>query len=298
MLVRAPNSEPRWLPEKARRGYINMRRSKLSHKYGLRQWTWKGIITRIFGQGIQRVFKALPASKRAAISGSMAVAIFDMMQDKRDLSWMPNDVDVFVAIPRKNRRFPLATLFPIMNKWLESVRDQGFLYKLKSKGACYSTSMCIFDFECTNATNFPDMHLPKISFIAHPEESVRDICDNFDLSICGPILRRRNKDSPIDIEVTNEISQLFKQRMFYSKIRPTRRTRGGLRTLQRVHKYKKREFMFFKTDYDNQPFITSDDSFKLPRYGYRPRLVCKRFILLTLGREPTEQETINFNICR
>ena len=248
----------------------------------------------MFGQGIQGVFKDLPASTRAAVTGSMGVAAYDMMHNKRDLNWIPNDVDVFVAIPPQYREEPLKKLYPIMSKWLLSVRSQGFHYKLTKN--CYSRAMCIFDFECTNAEDFPNLRLPKISFIGRPAISVRHICNEFDLPICGPILRRRTRDSPIGTCITNEIRHLFTRRMFYSKVLPTTTTAAGRSTYQRIKKYVHREFRYFETDHPDPLIITG----QFPRFPFRVyharRTVCKRFIIRTLGREPTEQECLDFNI--
>lgn len=293
MLVKAPH-KPRWLPDYARRGYINEHRDRLARKHGSRRWTYKGVLTRIFGQGIQGVFKELPASARAAITGSMGVAAYDMMLNKRDLNWIPNDVDVFVAISPQHRQKPLKKMYPIMTKWLRSVQAQGFNYELKQ--ACYSRAMCIFDFVCTNAEAFPDIRLPKISFIGHPAQSIRHICNEFDLPICGPILYRHTRNSPIRVHVTAEIKHLFKERMFYSKIDPSTTTWQGRRTCHRIAKYIQREFEFFATD-RRRPRTTGG---RFPRFPLRiylsRRRVCKRFIIRTLGREPTKQEHIDFNI--
>jgi len=293
MIAKTPN-RPRWLPNYARRGYLNEQRFRLARKHGSRCWSYKGVLTRIFGQGIQGIFKELPASAKAAITGSMGVAAYDMMKHKRDLNWIPNDVDVFVAISPRNREEPLRKMYPVMTKWLRSVQTQGFIYKIKR--ACYSKAMCVFDFECTNAKNFPNLRLPKISFIGRPALSVRHICNEFDLPICGPILCRRTRNSPIRTYVTAEIKHLFKERIFYSKVTPTTSTLRGRRTLKRIKKYLNREFMFIPTD-PHDPITTTG---QFPRFPFRiyqsHRRVCKHFIITTLGREPTEQECVDFNI--
>ena len=296
MIAPAP-TKPAWLPKEARRGWNNENRQNLAAKHGSRDWSIKGILTRIFGQGIQRVFQPLPATTRAAISGSMGVAVYDMMLHKRDLNWKPNDVDVFVAVPRRHRNQPLKYMFPIMTKWLRSVRDQGFLYELKPNGTCYSEAMCIFDFECTNASEHPGLHLPTISFIGRPADSVRDICQEFDLPICGPILYRRTRKSLLRVRVTTEIQQLYKRRRFYSKVRPTWRTPRGRRTKYRIEKYEMREFQFFLTDYDPHHQTASGKFPRFPPYYHRhTHPVCKQFIIESLGREPTEEECTDFNI--
>lgn len=226
----------------------------------------------------------------------MGLAVYDMAHGKRDLNWVPNDVDIFVALSQHQRKQPLAELYPIMATWLRSVQDQGFLYKLKKGGACYSKAMCIFDFECTNASAFPQLHLPKISFIGRPAKSVREICNEFDLSICGPILHRCNQESPIGIHVTNEIRYLVSRRQFYSNILPTRRTRKGRRTYYRIQKYKGREFRFFRANY-HQPALVSGKFPNFPTFYFRHKKpVCKQFIIASLGREPTLQESRDFNI--
>lgn len=296
MLVKPPH-RPRWLPDFARRGYLNQDRDRLAVTHGTRSWTYKGVLTRIFGQGIQGIFKDLPASAKAAITGSMGVAVYDMMTNKRDLNWMPNDVDVFVAIPRHHRKKPLRKMYPIMSKWLRSVQAQGFLYELNR--ACYSKAMCVFDYKCTNAKAFPDLHLPKISFIGHPASSVREICNGFDIPICGPILCRRTRKSPIRTNVTAEISHLFQTRTFYSNTTPTTRTLNGRRTYQRIVKYVGREFTYFPTDRPYRRRLRTASG-RFPRFPTRiyqsRRRVCKRFIITTLGREPTKQERLDFNI--
>ena len=295
----SPPAKPHWLSREARLGYLNDRRRRFADKYkslGSRRWTWKGIITRIFGQGIQGVFQGLPVSSTAAISGSMGVAIYDMIQDKRDLHWIPNDVDVFVAIPQSQRAYPLMKLFPIMTKWLRSVQARGFNYKLKEGRAIYGQKMIIFDFECTNAYGFRHMLLPKISFIAHPEDTVRAICDRFDLSICGPILCRQDENDPIDIDVTNEIRHLFSERIFYSKVRPNSHLQGAVRTRNRIKKYRQRGFRFFETNWNRAPWLTSGSFDKYIPFYQPAHRACKQYVALTLGRWPTEQECIDFNV--
>ena len=288
---------PDWLDKNARRGFRNLKRQRLARKHGSRRWSCKGVLTRIFGQGIQRVFKKLPASAKAAVSGSTGVAVFDMIQGKRDLNWIPNDVDVFVALTPRYRSKPLKRMYAIMTEWLRSVEAQGFHYKLKRGGACYSKAMCIFDYECTNASDFPNLHLPKISFIGRPAKSVHHICREFDLPICGPIMRRRNQDSPIKVWITKEIRELFKNRCFYSKVDPTKATVISRRTRHRVDKYEEREFEFFHTDYE-VPVASSDGEFpSFPKHYYRHyKPICKQFIITSLGREPTLQECHDFNI--
>ena len=294
MLVNPP-TKPRWLPKYVRRGWINHNRHRLARKHGSRRWTYKGCLTRIFGQGIQGVFKKLPCSRRAAITGSMGVAVYDMIRNKRDLNWIPNDVDVFVAISPRHRQEPLGKLYPIMTQWLRSVQDQGFMYKQTK--SCYSRAMCVFDFECTNAQDFPNLRIPKISFVARPAMTVRDICEEFDLPICGPILCRRTRNSPIGTWVTEEIRHLFTHRVFYSRVYPASTTREGRSTFQRIKKYIRREFEYMETD-DRDPMVITGAQFpRFPNRIYNTRRpVCKRFIIRTLGREPTEQECLDFNI--
>ena len=297
MTISAPQ-KPRWLPKEARRGYLNMKRQDLARKHGYKKWTYKGVLTRMFGQGIQRVFKALPALSTAAISGSMGVAAYDMLQEKRDLNWKPKDVDVFIAIPPNQQHIPLKKMYAIMTKWLRSVRDQGFRYELKKDGVCYSNLMCIFDFECTNAEQFPQLHLPKISFIGQPAKTVREICQQFDIPICASILRRTNKTSPIEPRITYEMRRLYRERAFYSHVRPTVATRRGRRTLRRVVKYENREFDFFDIDYNRHPRAVYRAVFpRFPFRIYRARKpTSRRFIIKLLGREPTKQECADFNI--
>lgn len=299
MTISTPR-RPRWLPREARRGYLNMKRSRLALKHGTKEWTYKGILTRIFGQGIQRVFKELPASTTAAVTGSMGVAAYDMLRNKRDLNWIPNDVDVFVAIPPSQQSKPLKKMFPMISKWKRSVEDQGFMYKLKKRGACYSNNMCIFDFVCTNSEDFPRLHLPKISFIGQPAKTVREICGKFDLPICGAIIRRLNKESPIKPKVTYEMVHLYQDRCFYSNIRPTLNTCRGIRTYRRIIKYQKREFEFFPKNYTHVPTTLGVLQGQFPKFPLRyyraNKPTCKQFIIQSLGREPTIQECADFNI--
>ena len=298
-----PN-QPGWLDPAARTGFLNLQRKRLGEKYTekfksqQKSWSWKGSATRIFGQGIQRVFKDLPATNRGAVSGSMAVALYDMTQNKQDLTWVPPDVDTFLTLTQKERQYPLATIFPQITKWLRSVQGQGLPYKLKRNGTIYSKQMCIFDFECEKADTSSKLRLPKISFIAHPETTVRQICNQFDLPICGPILKRRTRNSPIDISVTPEIRQLFKKRCFYSKVLPTNTTRRGKRSKKRVAKYIERGFEYFHTGIDETAVLPYyDDFLELPANFYWPHHpACKQFIISSLGREPTTQECVDFNI--
>ncbi len=289
--------DPRWLLPEARRGWKNQCRADLAELHGSRDWTYKGILTRIFGQGIQRVFKDLPATNNAAITGSMGVAAYDMILHKRDLNWIPNDVDVFIAIPRSRQRYPLRVLYPIMTKWLRSVQAQGFHYKLVA--AHYSWGMCVFDFICTNAQEFPKIQLPKISFIGRPARSVRDITRDFDLSICGPILSRSPTSNRIRPAVTYEMYQMFRTHRFWSRVRPDCSFEGS-RTRARVKKYKEREFRFFATDYPDPRTRTRRSQGRFSRFPFRcyhqRGPVPRHFIIKNLGREPTKRECIDFNI--
>lgn len=292
--------KPKYVRKHARRAFNNRVREELAtihgEVFGTRQWSFKGAITRIFGQGIQRVFKDLPATNKAAITGSMGVAVYDMILHKRDLNWIPNDVDVFIAIPPSQQRYPLHVMLPIVTKWLNSVRSQGFQYELKDGGACFSSNMCIFDYVCTNARSFPKLRLPKISFIGRPARSVRAITREFDLCICGPILSRSSRAQPIKPKVTYEMEQLFKKRIFYSDVNPFLCTRWSLRTWKRVLKYIEREFDFLKTEYIPPP-IPNGYFPSFPFMYYRPRRpLDKQFVINNLGREPTTQECSDFNI--
>ncbi len=292
----SPPWHPRWLSKEKRRAHLNEERERLGRKYGKRDWSYKGIITRIFGQGIQRIFQALPATIDAAISGSMGVAAYDMYQGKRDLNWMPNDVDVFCALTGRYRLAPLQKMFPMMQGFLRSVQGQGYDYRLKDGGSCYGEKMCVFDFECRNANQFSGMHLPKVSFIGRPARSVAAIVREFDFSICGPILRRGIGGGPVDICVTREMRELYKHRRFYSKVLPTRRTARGRSSLKRKKKYEGREFVYFSTGYDRRR--TSPAAF--PTFPYRyysdDGPTSRDIVVRLLGREPTKQERVDFNI--
>ena len=61
----------------------NEKRWKLQEDYlerkslSVREWTVKGALTRLYGQGVQKLFASFPKNAGVAVAGSVAVAIYN-----------------------------------------------------------------------------------------------------------------------------------------------------------------------------------------------------------------------------
>ena len=262
-------------------------------KQGLqpRKWTETGSWTRLFGQGSQALLDSFPAHKQAAITGSVAVALYDMQVNKEDISWRPNDLDIFVAIPPDEQDLPLARAYPIIMKWVRDAKTKGFHYSLTRGSSLYSNMMCIYDFVCDNPSDHPHIRHPKVSFVVKCADSVREICDGFDLPICGPILLRDEHGYKID--VTDGMEDMFRKHLTYCRYRVL-----NTRTMFRMIKYNQRGFTIVQPD-QAQPYNDSSElEFPTVEY-YRPRTqqpVPEWFVRSMLGRRPTQEEARIFNI--
>lgn len=285
--------------EDARNELSNGSRKWRAYIWTLRQglypkpWTFKGCITRLFGQGAQNLFITFPARPDAAVTGSVAVALYDMHLHKKDVTWIPNDLDIFIAVPYEERALPLAKAFPIMNQWLDDAREQGFHYELAPKGSTFGTFLTIFDFICTNPQDHPTVKHPKVSFIIRCAETVREICDQFDLPLCGAILLR-GKDSTYRMSITQEMIPMYLHHVTYSRFQSL-----DIRTLNRMVKYNRRGYAIVQmppslATYDR----ISPHEFPTIEY-YRPRTnrpAPSWYIEGMLGRFPTHLEAERFHI--
>ena len=145
----------RFLSEQIELG--NWKRSKLENRYVVREqlsakaWTVKGVTTRMYGQGAQKLFTSFPKQRDVAVAGSVAVAIYDTMLGKKDLDWLPDIVKVFVAVPAEEKEHPLRKAFPVMIKWLDEIRDKGLDYRLVPDSASFGDRSISFLFQCRNA---------------------------------------------------------------------------------------------------------------------------------------------------
>ena len=258
-----------------------------SHK-----WSTANNIVRLFGVGALDLFATFPASDDAAITGSVGVALFDMYMHKKKASFFPNDVDIFIAVPLDERALPLAKAYPIITKWIHDSQAKGFHYSLTKGGSVYGNKMCIYDFVCQNEQVHPKLRHPKVSFIIKCASSVREICNEFDLPICGPILLR-NKMGRYHLDVTTEMIYMFhnhKTTCRYQVLDP--------RMLTRMIKYHKRGFTIFQPDYILSKHERLRGDFPTVEY-YWPRSVKPVpawFIEDLLGRLPTEEEAGLYNI--
>ena len=275
-----------------RNGFRNWKRRQYEEK-GLedKDWSEKGCWTRMYGQGSQALLDTFPATEDAAITGSVAVALYDMQLNKRDITWHPNDLDIFIAIPEEERLQPLARAYPIMEKWVHDAEDKGFQYSLTHGSSLYSTGMCIYDFVCDNPHDHQLIRHPKVSFIVKCAASVREVCDEFDLPICGPILLRNENGYKID--VTGNMEAMFLNHEMHCRYRML-----NTRTMYRMIKYLERGFTIVQPK-EAQPYNERfGREFPTVEY-YRPRTqkpVPGWFVLKLLGRWPTEEEAKIFNI--
>ena len=256
------------------------------------KWSVVYSIVRLFGPGAQDLFSTFPASESAAITGSVGVALFDMYMHQRMATFIPNDVDIFIAVPFSEHSLPLATAYPIITKWIRDVRAKGFHYSLNGGRFVYSDKMCIYDFVCHNERRHPNLRHPRVSFIIKCASSVRKICDEFDLPICGPILLRTNGGC-YRIDVTNEINYMFRHHKTACRFQVLSPS-----IMNRMIKYHERGFTIIQPDYINSKKEHLQNSFPALEY-YCPRSfkkVAAWFIEELLGRFPTEEEANIYNI--
>ena len=256
-----------------------------------KEWTPKGIWTRMFGQGSQALLDTFPASEDAAITGSVGVALYDMQVNKCDITWHPNDLDIFIAIPEEERLHPLAKAYPIIKKWFRDSNDKGFSYSLTQGSSFYSADMCIYDFICDNQYDHPLVRHPKVSFIIQCADSIRAICDEFDLPICGPILLRNENGYKLDI--TKGMKEMFQRHETHCRYRVL-----NTRTMYRMIKYSQRGFSIVQPA-EPQPYNECLGQYFPTVEYYRPRTqkpVPGWFVAGLLGYWPTEEETQIFNI--
>ena len=271
----------------------NCKRLKLQVKYfedrGLcwKHWTEKGAITRMYGQGAQNLFSTFPKFRDVAVSGSVGVAIYDVMKWKKDLHWMPDKVDVFVAVPHNRSTYPLGMAFPVMIWWLDNVRSKRFDYVLASHGAKYGGRMLSFEYTCRNAKEHSFV-VPKVMFTVTVAGEVRDICDKFELSLSAPILGM-DRHGSMKMKTNREIRRAFRTRRCYCRYQVL-----DERARACIDKYERRGFechqVFSKCWY----WVRSD----IPKFGgFRggcPDPVPRSVVLSLLGRKPTLRETKEF----
>ena len=275
-----------------RNGFRNWKRRQFQDK-GLedKDWSLKGCWTRLYGQGSQALLDTFPATEDAAITGSVGVALYDMQLNKTDITWHPNNLNIFIAVPKEEHLQPLVKAYPIIKKWFRDAQDKGFNYSLTQGSSFYSTDMCIYDFVCDNQDRHPLIRHPKVSFVIRCAESVRAICDQFDLPICGPILLRNENGYRID--VTDGMEEMFQNHRTHCRYRLL-----DTRTLYRMIKYLGRGFTIAQPE-EPQPYNEHfGREFPTVEY-YRPRTqvpVPGWFITNILGNWPTEEETQIFNI--
>ena len=276
------------------KGGSSKKRSSNKSRVQKEKWSIANNIVRLFGPGAQDLFSTFPASEGAAVTGSVGVALFDMYMHRRKATFLPNDVDIFIAVPFSECSLPLATAYPVITKWIRDVRAMGFHYSLAGGRSVYSNKMCIYDFVCHNEHLRPSLHHPRVSFIIKCASSVRDICNEFDLPICGPILlRTEGRHGRYRMDVTNEIIHMFRRHETscrFPVLNPS--------IMNRMIKYHERGFTIVQPDYIINGKEHPQSDFPTLEY-YLPRNVKKVaawFIEELLGRFPTEEEARIYNI--
>ena len=148
----------------------NVRRRSLQKKYTEHQrlppkrWTAKGVVSRVYGQGAQKLFSSFPYFDDVAVTGETCIALYDMCRWKKDLDWSGDVVDIFVAVPWEIVHSPLQMAFPLIIEWLEKVRSKGFDYKLAVGGSLYGPRCISFDFDCHNKNEHPSVKVPRVKF--------------------------------------------------------------------------------------------------------------------------------------
>ena len=188
----------------------NWKRSELEKRYVQRKhlsakaWTVKGVTTRMYGQGAQKLFASFPKQVDVAVAGSVAVAIYDMMQGKKDLDWLPGVVKVFVAVPAEQKEYPLRKAFPAMLKWLDEIRDKGLDYRLVPDSASFGERSISFLFRCRNASSisgvvFISMRVPSSSRPRIGEEMVKSNLSHSECTESATRTRNNTMGTSMDV---------------------------------------------------------------------------------------------------
>ena len=272
----------------------NWKRSKLEKRYVQRKhlsakaWTVKGVTTRMYGQGAQKLFASFPKQVDVAVAGSVAVAIYDMMQGKKDLDWLPGVVKVFVAVPAEQKEYPLRKAFPAMLKWLDEIRDKGFDYRLVPDSASFGERSISFLFRCRNAGLYTSIEVPMVLFLVRVADSVRSLCDKLDLTVSSPILGLDEDGTRMEMKTTPEIEAAFR----------TRKCRSRYQVLDGdlIAKYAKRGFQCLQAFSRAWFFLRSAEPL-FPSLGAEcPSPVPRLLVSLLLGREPTRREQDEFSV--
>ena len=282
----------RFLSEQIELG--NWKRSKLENRYVVRKqlsakaWTVKGVTTRMYGQGAQKLFTSFPKQRDVAVAGSVAVAIYDTMLGKKDLDWLPDIVKVFVAVPAEEKEHPLRKAFPVMIKWLDEIRDKGLDYRLVPDSASYGDRSISFLFQCRNAALHTSMEAPMVLFLVRVADSVRSMCDKLDLTVSSPILGLDEDGSRMEIKTTPEIQAAFR----------TRKCRSRYQVLDGdlIAKYAKRGFQCLQAFSRAWFFLRSAEPMFPSLGGECPSPVPRLLVSLLLGREPTAREEEEFSV--
>ena len=195
----------------------NEKRWKLQEAYrkkslAAKEWTVKGVITRLYGQGAQKLFESFPKYRDAAVAGSVGVALYDVKEGKKDIDWLPDVVKVFVAVPYEMIAEPLALVFPLMIQWLDEVRGKGFNYRLETEGKSFWDRSISFLFKCQNPSEHGSIRMPRVLFLARCASSVRGMCDRLDLTVSSPVLGFDPENGDLALHTTDRIRKVFKKR--------------------------------------------------------------------------------------
>ena len=184
----------------------------LKQSLPVKEWTVKGVITRLYGQGAQKLFSSFTKYRHAAVAGSVGVAIYEAKLTKKDIDWVPEVVKVFVAVPFVSRKYPLRVAFPVMTEWLKEVREQGFDYRLDAGGMFFRDRCISFLFKCGNVVQHASMRVPSVLFVVRCADSVRQMCERLDLTVSSPILGVAPNGLGMEVEVTDQIREVFESR--------------------------------------------------------------------------------------
>ena len=201
----------------------NEKRWKLQEDYlerkslSVREWTVKGVLTRLYGQGVQKLFASFPKNAGVAVAGSVAVAIYDVKEQKKDIDWLPAVVKVFCAVPFEQRERPLSLAFPVMIKWLDEVREKGFDYRLDGGGKSFCHRSVSFLFKCRNAKQHALIRMPGVLFLVRCADSVRQMCERLDLTVSSPVLTAAPDGAGMEVQTTERIREAFESRMCHCR---------------------------------------------------------------------------------
>ena len=179
----------------------------------------------------------IPFDEGCVIAGSLPVYI---CSDYHGIptDWTPSDIDVFVAY-ENNASDAIARGSEKVALFTKMASECGYEYKVV-KPVLLTNKMCIWDLLCQNQEG-----LPKVSFIARPVGTTREITQGFDIPICE-VTCKTNGNGLITIQLTEEVKSLYKKREFYCRVDTTMNTRLSRQSRERVLKYKQRGFSLVK----------------------------------------------------